>query len=113
MLLGSHWKDLPATGNIGRNNPSTANLNMTQTRMKSDPPGWGNARNGAWDEMGQAVTWDEPSPWTKQKAPNHLWENELDWSQKQNKLHLTKEIIWNSKQFRMLVDMGYKVNKFF
>lgn len=72
---------------------------------------WGNSRNGPWDEMGgQSATWDEPNSWAKQKMTNPLWENELDWGQKPNKLHLTKEIIWNSKQFRMLVDLGHKVS---
>lgn len=93
-------------------------LGMNQSRMKSEPPppaAWGNGRSGPWDDVGnQSVTWDEPSPWMKQKMPsNHLWENDLDWNQKPNKLHLTKEIICNSKQFRMLVDMGHKVNYLF
>lgn len=96
---------------VGRNSAPTGNFNMTQTRMK--PESWANGRSGGWDEIAnQGAAWDEQAMWTKPKVSNNLWENEQDWSQKSNKLHLTKEIIWSSKQFRMLVDMGHKVNYF-
>lgn len=84
---------------------------MPQTRIKPDGSVWGgHGRNGAWEETGPA--WDDGGgPWGKQKpmgAP--LWENEMDWNHKQGpKPPLTKEMVWNSKPFRMLVDMGYKV----
>lgn len=95
---------------MGRNSVVAGPLGMTQARMKPENSSWGNGRNGSWDEMGtQPVTWDEPNSWMKQKMSNPSWENELDWGQKLNKIHLTKEIIWNSKQFRILVDMGHKV----
>lgn len=81
---------------------------MTQTRIKSES--LGNGRNGSWDEMGNHQSqWEDQSVWPKAKVPNHMWENEQDWNPKQNKVHLTKDMIWNSKQFRMLVDMGHKV----
>lgn len=82
---------------------------MTQSRIKSDT--LGNGRNGSWDEMGnQSVPWDDQSVWSKPKGSNYMWESEQDWNPKPNKLHLTKDMIWNSKQFRMLVDMGHKVS---
>lgn len=108
ILIGSQWKDLPTTGLMGRNGAPASTFNLTQTRLKSEP--MGNGRNGAWDEIGnQSVGWDDQNVWTKPKVPNHMWENEQDWNQKSSKLHLTKDVIWNSKQFRMLVDMGHKV----
>lgn len=79
-------------------------------------------RNG-WDEVGGGpggAGWgEEPgtAPWaTKQKGPGGgLWDtaSELDWGHKPpQKPQLTKEQVWNSKQFRMLVDLGYKVSVF-
>lgn len=79
-------------------------------------------RNG-WDEVGGGpggAGWgEEPgtAPWaTKQKGPGGgLWDTagELDWGHKPpQKPQLTKEQVWNSKQFRMLVDLGYKVSVF-
>lgn len=76
--------------------------------------GGGGGRNG-WDDVGGPTGgWgEEPgAPWAKQpKGPGGLWDTaELDWGHKpQNKPQLTKEQVWNSKQFRVLVDMGYKV----
>lgn len=79
--------------------------------MKPDNAVWNHGRNGSWDEIGsQPVGWDEPGSWAKPKMPTPLWDNELDWGHKPaNKPQLTKEMVWNSKQFRMLVDMGHKV----
>ncbi|XP_023022577.2 trinucleotide repeat containing adaptor protein gawky isoform X1 [Leptinotarsa decemlineata] len=105
---GSHWKDLPTGGNMGRGNNTAGPPGMAQTRMKPDGSVWGHGRNGSWDEPGQTPTWEEPGSWAKQKIPGPLWD-EPEWGHKQaNKPPLTKEMIWNSKQFRMLVDMGYK-----
>lgn len=82
--------------------------------MKPDNPVWTHGRNGSWDEIGnQPVGWDEPGSWAKQKMPAPLWDNELDWHKQGNKPQLTKEMVWNSKQFRMLVDMGHKVKQLY
>lgn len=69
-------------------------------------------RNGSWDETGPG--WDESGPWNKQKmtAPP-LWDGDNDWEHKQGPkaTGLSKEMIWNSKFFRVLVEMNYKVRK--
>ncbi|XP_018569055.1 protein Gawky isoform X3 [Anoplophora glabripennis] len=105
---GSHWKDLPTGASMGRGNAAVP-PGMAQARMKPDGSVWGHGRNGSWDEVGPGTGWEETGPWTKQKMPGPLWDTDLDWGHKQpNKPQLTKEIVWNSKQFRMLVDMGYK-----
>lgn len=94
---------------MGRGNAAVP-PGMAQTRMKPDGSVWGHGRNGSWDEVGPSTGWEETGPWTKQKMPGPLWDTDLDWGHKQpNKPQLTKDIVWNSKQFRMLVDMGYKV----
>ena len=87
---------------------------MAQTRMKQDGSVWSHARNGSWDDGSQG--WDEAGPWPKPKTiPGQLWDGDNDWGHKptQKPPNFTKEIIWNSKQFRMLVDMGYKVRNIF
>ncbi|KAF5283611.1 hypothetical protein FQR65_LT13817 [Abscondita terminalis] len=106
---GSHWKDLPTTANMAARSGAGGPPGMPQTRLKPDGSVWSHGRNGTWEEAGPA--WDDGSaPWGKQKpmgAP--LWDNEIDWNHKQGpKPQLTKEMVWNSKQFRVLVDMGYK-----
>lgn len=93
---------------MGRGNSTGGPPGMT--RMKPDGSVWGgHGRNGSWDEGGPP--WDESGQWPKQKAMgNPLWDNDIDWNHKQGpKQTLTKEMVWNSKQFRTLVDMGYKV----
>jgi hypothetical protein len=83
---------------------------MAQSRLKPDGSVWCHGRNGSWDEAGPG--WEESVPWNKQKmGGTHLWgDNDIDWGHKQGpKQNLTKEVIWNSKCFRMLLDMGYKV----
>ncbi|KAB0794077.1 hypothetical protein PPYR_13697 [Photinus pyralis] len=105
---GSHWKDLPTTANMARG--AGGPPGMPQARMKPDGSVWSHGRNGSWDESGPA--WDDSNaPWGKQKpmVGGPLWENEIDWNHKQGpKPALSKEMVWNSKQFRVLVDMGYK-----
>ncbi|GJQ80904.1 hypothetical protein Trydic_g4721 [Trypoxylus dichotomus] len=104
---GSHWKDLPTGASMGRN--SAAGPPGMQSRMKPETSVWGaHGRNGSWDDAGPA--WDESGPWPKQKAiPGPIWDNDGDWIHKQGpKQPFTKEMIWNSKQFRVLVEMGYK-----
>lgn len=93
---------------MGRGN-STGPPGMSQSRMKPDGSVWGHGRNGSWDEGGPP--WDEGGQWPKQKAMGGpLWDNDIDWNHKQGpKQPLTKELVWNSKQFRALVEMGYKV----
>ncbi|XP_015838344.1 protein Gawky isoform X3 [Tribolium castaneum] len=105
----SHWKDLPTGASMGRG--STAGPpGMAQSRIKPDGSVWCHGRNGSWDETGPG--WDESvGGWNKQKmAGTHLWgDNEIDWGHNKGpKQNLTKEMIWNSKCFRMLMDMGYK-----
>lgn len=108
FALGSHWKDLPTGANMGRGN-STGPPGMSQSRMKPDGSVWGHGRNGSWDEGGPP--WDDAGQWPKQKTMGGpLWDNDIDWNHKQGqKQPLTKELVWNSKQFRALVEMGYKV----
>ncbi|KAI4455914.1 trinucleotide repeat-containing protein [Holotrichia oblita] len=103
---GSHWKDLPTGASMGRN--SAAGPPGMQSRMKPEASVWGHGRNGSWDDGGPG--WDETGPWPKQKTmPGPIWDNDGDWIHKQGpKQPFTKEMIWNSKQFRVLVEMGYK-----
>ncbi|XP_060522556.1 protein Gawky isoform X3 [Cylas formicarius] len=129
---GSHWKDLPtgAGGMGGRGGGPTGPPGMAPSRgggLKPDGSVWGGGPGGAgvgrgngWDDVGAGPTaggggWDDPSvgPWPKQKIPGAaggLWDaGDLDWGHKQSiKPQLTKEMVWNSKQFRTLVDMGHK-----
>lgn len=82
---------------------------MGQSRLKQEGGVWGHGRNGSWDETGPGG-WDDATPWTKQKAMGTPIWDEMDWNSKHGpKPQLTKEMVWNSKQFRQLVDMGYKV----
>ncbi|XP_050502788.1 protein Gawky isoform X1 [Diabrotica virgifera virgifera] len=108
---GSHWKDLPTGGSMGRGGNPAGPPGMNQARGMKQPEGsmWGgHGRNGSWDETGPGAAWDEPNSWAKQKMPDPLWD-ESEWGHKQqSKPQLTKEMVWNSKQFRMLVDMGHK-----
>ncbi|XP_018330621.1 protein Gawky isoform X2 [Agrilus planipennis] len=82
-----------------------------QSRVKPEGS-WGvHGRNGSWDETGPGWGDDGSGPWSAKQKPitGPLWDNDIDWGHKQaNKQSLTKEMIWNSKQFRTLVDMGYK-----
>ena len=107
---------------------------VAQNRMKQESSSWnqqiprnpGSVGGNAWDENHQtSAGWDDsttstatssgPShPWNKSKSsmPAQLWDNDLDWQNKHvappNKLVLTKEMIYSSKQYRLLVDMGFK-----
>lgn len=126
--IGSHWKDLPsAASSIPRTNPAAAGGGPPgmpgQARMKPETGAggvWSHGRNGSWDEIGAGpggVAWEDAAGWAKQKmaaAGGGMWggADELDWHKASTKPQLTKEMVWNSKQFRMLVDMGHKV-KFF
>ncbi|XP_050301424.1 protein Gawky isoform X2 [Anthonomus grandis grandis] len=117
---GSHWQGM-----------STGAGGAMGGRPRGGPPGmapgrkpegvWGGGGGGAggaggggrngWDDGPAGAGWgDEPgAPWAKPKGPGGLWDSELDWGHKpQNKPQFTKEQVWNSKQFRMLVDMGFK-----
>lgn len=113
---GSHWKDLPTGAGMARGSNVTGPPGMAanQGRIKPDPAAWNHPRNGSWDEAGPGG-WDEQGSWPKQKMPigsGPLWDNEPDWSHKLSvgpgKQQFTKEMVWNSKQFRCLVDMGFK-----
>ncbi|CAG9864079.1 unnamed protein product [Phyllotreta striolata] len=119
---GSHWKDLPTGANIARGgNGGNGPPGMAQSRIKPDGSMWGgHGRNGSWGDEhggpggggggggGGAAAWDEQPSWSKPKMPETLWD-ESEWGHKQqNKPQLTKEMLWNSKPFRMLIDMGHK-----
>ncbi|XP_065162947.1 protein Gawky isoform X3 [Atheta coriaria] len=123
---GSHWKDLPTGGGgAGAMQRGAVNVNgppgmAPNARPGMKPPMSGDGgsvwRNGtSWgEEQGPAGGWEEGGPWSKPKAMGGgggaLWaENDMDWSQKQgNKQHISKEAIWASKQFRVLIDLGFK-----
>lgn len=87
---------------------------MSQSRLKQEGGVWSHGRNGSWDEAGPSGWDDTAAQWSKQKTMGTpIWED-MDWSSKHGpKPQLTKEMVWNSKQFRQLVDMGYKVYKIF
>lgn len=127
---GSHWKDLPTGAGMGGGGRGSGNgpPGMAQGgggRLKPDAgPVWGHpGRNGggSWDDVGPGGGagggggWDDTvGPWAKQKmgggGGGPLWgDSEIDWAHKQGKQQLTKEMIWNSKQFRMLAELGHKV----
>lgn len=93
---------------------------MTQSRLKPDGGAsvWG-SRNGSWEgDAGHAAGWEDSgkwpdgaNSWAKQQKPGigaPIWEPDMDWAHKSGPKQLTKEVIWNSKQFRVLVEMGYK-----
>ncbi|XP_049826803.1 protein Gawky isoform X2 [Aethina tumida] len=126
---GSHWKDLPTGAGMGGGGRGSGNgpPGMAQGgggRLKPDAgPVWGHpGRNGggSWDDVGPGGGagggggWDDTvGPWAKQKmgggGGGPLWgDSEIDWAHKQGKQQLTKEMIWNSKQFRMLAELGHK-----
>ncbi|KAK9888232.1 hypothetical protein WA026_000500 [Henosepilachna vigintioctopunctata] len=101
---GSHWKDLPTGAGMGRGNVSGP-PGMAQPRIALQ------LRNGSWDEG----KWEDHPKWQKPKMPvggGPLWDNEADWGHKlggpNKQQQFTKEMVWNSKQFRCLVDMGFK-----
>uniref|UniRef100_A0A0A9Y428 Protein Gawky n=1 Tax=Lygus hesperus TaxID=30085 RepID=A0A0A9Y428_LYGHE len=127
----SHWKEMPATAAIGRGGlPPT--MTRGNSNMKPDQPLWPHhPRNNGWGEGGGMVDvggpWgdEKPAPWMDQTVnpswihggPKHKpsWDgSDLDPSSwvghpnKQPSKPISKEVIWTSKQFRMLTDMGYK-----
>ncbi|CAH0563591.1 unnamed protein product [Brassicogethes aeneus] len=131
---GSHWKDMPtgAGGMVRGGNGSGGGgpPGMAQSRgnggggnIKPDGvPVWGgghgggggNGRNGgSWDEVGPGAcrgggNWDD-GPWPKQKMGPPLWDSDPDWGHNKGpKPQLSKDMIWQSKQFRMLAEAGYK-----
>lgn len=109
MPGSSQWKDLPAGASMGRGGV-TGPPTMGQSRIKQEGGVWSHGRNGSWDEAGPSG-WDDATAWPKQKTMGTpLWDD-MDWNNKHGpKPPLTKEMVWNSKQFRQLVDMGYKVS---
>lgn len=101
---------MPNISSVSRGN-ANGPPGMAQSRIKPDGSVWSHGRNGSWDDAGPA--WDDASnPWSNKQKPmvTPLWESEMDWNHKQGgvKPPLTKEMVWNSKPFRMLCDMGYK-----
>lgn len=100
-------------------------------------PGGPGGRNGSWgDGPHEATTWDEPktpAAWNEPPLNQAAWggpsghkskpmggpgaaswaDTDMDrapsWTHPA-KPALTKELIWNSREFRYLCDLGYKVN---
>ncbi|BES99135.1 Trinucleotide repeat containing 6C [Nesidiocoris tenuis] len=126
----SHWKEMPTNSAMGRGIPCPPNRN---SNMKPDQPLWPHhPRNNGWPDGGGMVDvggpWadEKPAPWMEpalnpswvQGGPKHkpAWDgSDLDPSSwgvghpnKQQSKQLSKEVIYNSKAFRMLTDMGYK-----
>lgn len=99
---------------MGRGGVAGGPPTMGQSRLKQDAGGagggvWSHGRNGSWDEAGPGGGgWDDATPWPKQKTITTPMWDDMDWKHGP-KQQLTKEMVWNSKQFRTLVDMGYKV----
>ncbi|XP_022916638.1 protein Gawky [Onthophagus taurus] len=105
----SLWGNPQQGGAMGRNN-AAGPPGMPQSRIKPDGAVWGHGRNGSWDDSGPG--WDETGPWPKQKLPGApIWDNDGDWVGHKpgpKQPPISKELLWNSRQFRTLVDMGYK-----
>ncbi|XP_044734259.1 protein Gawky isoform X2 [Chrysoperla carnea] len=101
----SHWTDLPSGGPMGNRGGNACPPGMVGSNRKPPTDGslWG--RNGSWGDDAQQH-WSEEAWNTKPKAPPVAWDSEIDWNKPGPKL--TKEHVWNSKQFRHLVEMGYK-----
>lgn len=120
----SHWKELPTgpSGGMGRGTMGCP-PGMPGSRLKPEGAVWGSrGNNGSWEEGGGHAGWEEgvgakwpegAASWAKTKSAGigtPLWDSDMDsWGHKQGPKQLTKDVIWNSKQFRVLVDMGYKV----
>lgn len=118
--------------------PGMPQNRMAANNMKPETPLWGHpTRNGSWGEgphevgggapwgddkvsgSGGLTPWNDPSlpSWGAQKPKNSMnpsWvDGDVDptaWGHppKQPPKPMTKEIIWSSKQFRILSDMGFK-----
>ncbi|KAL1116327.1 hypothetical protein AAG570_005822 [Ranatra chinensis] len=123
----SHWKEMPAQSAMSRVLQCPPAVNRFNPNMKPDPSLWTHPqRNGAWaDGMDVGAPWveDKPTPWMEQpltpswqNQPKHkCWDGDLDptspWvhPSKQPPKQLSKDLIWASKQFRMLTEqMGFK-----
>ncbi|KAK9508797.1 hypothetical protein O3M35_006267 [Rhynocoris fuscipes] len=125
----SHWKEMPTATGMGRGSlqcpPGRGNPNI-----KPDQPLWPHhPRNGGWSEgagmdVGSAWAEEKPAPWMDQtltpsswaggpKQHKPSWDGDLDPSSwvhptKQPTKTISKEMIWASKQFRILSEMGFK-----
>lgn len=84
----SHWKDMPAPG-APKLNPQWAQMGEKQWQQDQD---W-----GAKPKMGG------PPDWSDGQIDTSTWGGPA----KQGGKPLTKDLIWASKQFRILTQMGY------
>lgn len=90
---GTSWNEeaVPGKSAINWTNNAEPGWNKPlSNRMRQSPPG------GGWDENGGGggPSFDNgPSPWSKVDGPGKP---------------LSKDMIWNSKQFRILSEMGYR-----
>lgn len=126
---GGHWKDipdgvrpnLPRPGVLPGSNPvgpiqsrlggpPLKETSMWQGRNWDEPP-----HTPSWEDnkIPGSTAWNDGNNWNKQKPggwPESNLELGSDWSHGQkapNKM-IASEIIRNSKQFRTLIDLGYK-----
>ncbi|XP_054285259.1 protein Gawky-like isoform X2 [Macrosteles quadrilineatus] len=120
----SHWKELPPAG-MGRGMPPGMPQNRMPNDIKGNNPLWPHpARNGSWEGGHDAagpwpdekvgVSWNDPSLLS---GPKYKMGGEWDvnpmnpgWDHppKQPQKPLSKDIVWASKQFRILSEMGFK-----
>eukprot|EP00095_Tigriopus_kingsejongensis_P007711 snap_masked-scaffold142_size315517-processed-gene-2.13 protein:Tk07711 transcript:snap_masked-scaffold142_size315517-processed-gene-2.13-mRNA-1 annotation:"PREDICTED: hypothetical protein LOC100648841" len=94
---GGSWNEesAPNKNAMSWNNaPDGWNKPLGGGRQRQSPPG-----GGSWDESGPNPGFEPPGLPT--------WSKPGDLSNKP----LSKEIIWNSKQFRILSEMGYRNNE--
>ncbi|XP_026317598.1 protein Gawky isoform X5 [Hyposmocoma kahamanoa] len=76
-------------------------------------PGWPDREVPGWPEASVPVLWPAPKP--KPSGPAGAWPDDIgEWGGPKPPQsvplgkQLPKEAVWNSKQFRYLVEMGYK-----
>ncbi|XP_046663317.1 protein Gawky isoform X1 [Homalodisca vitripennis] len=126
----SHWKDLPPAG-MGRGIPPGMPQNrMAPNDMKANNPSWPHpVRNGSWEgphEVGAGGPWPDDKvgvaswndPTLLGGGPKYKmgWDGDVnpmnpttwDHPPKQPQKPLTKDMVWASKPFRILSDMGFK-----
>nr|XP_037287364.1 protein Gawky-like isoform X1 [Rhipicephalus microplus] len=122
----SHWKDMPSVKSIsGGGGAPPGMLRMPKDGVwggggNKGPRGGANWGDPSWDEQQQHKgSWGGGPPpdqayWsTKPKGPPSWADGQIDTStwggpSKQGGKPLTKDLIYASKQFRMLTDMGFK-----
>lgn len=132
---GPHWKDMPDGSRPNMPRPGVlagANPGPIQSRLGPSGPlkqdMWQSGARTSWDEPPHTSGWEDGNKipggnannawdtncWTNKPKPSGWPDNDLgigsDWAHGQkapNKM-VSSEIIRNSKQFRTLIDLGYK-----